>query len=264
MAQDLQLIVIIVLALNLLFFFWVYVHVRKRSLFTQEVVVADSFSCYNITYTRTNITQVEVTTSQISGRRFVAGVLTTRDKLSTKLPPFKKAWASSWPDLHAKVSLGFRAHSHIGEIGDLVALYYFSLHALYAAEDFDYLLILNDSELPHPGSKWPEDLDKALNYLDINEGDGLLLGGEGIELFQEEDGTNSEPAKVITKVKAASKVYAAVIPEFLVEELVCACDEVLKNIQSREAPAKSNVDIFQYFKRTAFVTVPFLVGEKHI
>lgn len=220
-------------------------------------------ACFKGSVVQDSEPRFEVFKSQ-SGRKFVAGVVTLRQTLRSKLGPFKKAWKEAWPGLNIRSYVGFRNSVALRGMGNLATVYQLCIDALRLQADFDYLLVFEDDGIPYSGTMWPRDLDQILDHFDRKNGSGLLLGGHAFKGYKK-----SRIQKLVTskgprvaRVSEAFGAYGMLIPKKFLKHLACRYEAILALKSSEQFTSDvENWILWNNLGGGGYVAAPLLVNH---
>lgn len=222
-------------------------------------------SCLQSTIVPDGSEAFEVATSPVSGRKFIAGVVTMRRTVESKLVAFEAEWRRSWPELNIAPFFGFQNHPSLRGMGNLAAMYRLCLSALQLKKPFDYLLIFEDDGVPYENTTWPYDLDLSLDSFDKADGSGLLLGGHHITGYNKDYLQKfilpSAPGSI--RAKMAFGAYGMAIPRKFLKELACHYEVTLSK-KSGESMSSDldNWHLWNQLGGGGFVAAPLLVEHR--
>ena len=221
-------------------------------------------TCMNTVLEPYTAVEFPIVTSPDSGRRFIAGVVTMRQTMHSKLPSFRSEWKDAWPELSYQVRVGFRNSYAVQGLGALASLYRLCMDALGNEQDFDYLIVFEDDGKPHPNTTWPGDLDRVLDLFEEADGSGLLLGGHHIRGYDR----SALRARVrtdgltIVKARGGFGAYAMVVPKKYLAQLACRYESALnRKYSSRLVPDQENWFLWNNLGGGGFVAAPLLVDH---
>lgn len=208
--------------------------------------------------------------SKTSGRRFIAGVITLKETIGTRLSAFRASWENVWPELHVKAMLCYRHNISIRGYGVLSCMYQLLEYATYYDEDYDYLLIMEDDARPHKNATWPtgdkeNDLDFMLDEFEKRNGSGLILGGHHVKGYDKTKLFNKvlPKGKGIIKATYARGAYGMMIPRTHLSILREYYSKTLRRkYNTNMATDSEDFHAWRRYGNGGYVAVPLMIDHQ--
>mmetsp|Transcript_55427 Transcript_55427/g.104060 ORF Transcript_55427/g.104060 Transcript_55427/m.104060 type:complete len:357 (+) Transcript_55427:119-1189(+) len=205
----------------------------------------------------------QVTVSPMSGRRFLAKVVTlpcqadvAKDTL--RFRRFENAWRQAWPQLKFDRIFTWKNSEKLRGMGVNSAYLRGLQDALTAPVEFDYVIFFEDDGIPFQQTLWPESLDVRLDELEkMGPERPLLLGGHNVHWVQERCAANAS----VIPISLAWGAYGVVVSRTAAKRLL----EVLMARMEQKTGDEHPIDLllFTLYEKPnqAYISSPLLVDH---